>query len=60
VIAALNTEINKLLTSEDMKRFLQGEGAEAKAMTPDQLGNLIRSETERWIKVARQSGISID
>jgi tripartite-type tricarboxylate transporter receptor subunit TctC len=60
VIAALNTEINKLLASEDMKRFLQGEGAEAKAMTPDQFGNLIRSETERWIKVARQSGISID
>jgi tripartite-type tricarboxylate transporter receptor subunit TctC len=60
VIAALNTEINKLLTSEDMKRFLQGEGAEAKAMTPDQFGDVIRSETERWIKVARQSGISID
>ena len=31
VIAALNTEINKLLTSEDMKRFLQGEGAEAES-----------------------------
>jgi tripartite-type tricarboxylate transporter receptor subunit TctC len=60
VIAALNTEINKLLASEDMKRFLQGEGAEAKAMAPDQFGDLIRSETERWIKVARQSGISID
>ena len=60
VIAALNTEINKLLTSEDMKRFLQGEGAEAKAMAPVQFGDLIRSETERWIKVARQSGISID
>jgi tripartite-type tricarboxylate transporter receptor subunit TctC len=60
VIAALNTEINKLLTSEDMKRFLQGEGAEAKAMAPDQFGKLIRSETERWTGVARQSGISID
>jgi tripartite-type tricarboxylate transporter receptor subunit TctC len=60
VIAALNTEINKLLSSEDMKRFLQGEGAEAKAMAPDQFGDLIRSETERWIKVARQSGISIE
>jgi tripartite-type tricarboxylate transporter receptor subunit TctC len=60
VIAALNTEINKLLTSEDMKRFLQGEGAEAKAMAPVQFGDLIGSETERWIKVARQSGISID
>jgi tripartite-type tricarboxylate transporter receptor subunit TctC len=60
VIAALNTEINKLLTSEDMKRFLQGEGAEAKAMAPDQFSDLIRSEAERWIKVARQSGISID
>jgi tripartite-type tricarboxylate transporter receptor subunit TctC len=60
VIAALNAEINKLLTSEDMKRFLQSEGAEAKAMAPEQFSDLIHSETERWIKVARQSGISID
>jgi hypothetical protein len=29
-------------------------------MAPNQFGDLIRGETERWIKVARQSGISID
>jgi hypothetical protein len=36
VIAALNSEINKLLTTEGMKCFSQGEGA-----APDQFGDLI-------------------
>jgi hypothetical protein len=29
-------------------------------MTPQQLGDLMRSETERWIKVAHEAKISID
>jgi hypothetical protein len=29
-------------------------------MTPQQFGDLMRSETERWIKVARKANISID
>src|SRR5262249_378047 len=46
VITALNTEINAMLSSETMKTFLQGEGAEAKAMTPQEFTDLMRNETE--------------
>ena len=60
VVNALNSEIGKMLTSPELSRVLSNEGAETEAMTPQQFGDLMRSETERWIKVARQANISID
>jgi len=36
------------------------EGAETQTMTPQRFGDMMRSETERWTKVAREANISID
>src|SRR5207244_1603325 len=58
VVNALNVEIGKMLTSPELGKFLSSEGAEAEAMTPQQFGNFMRSETERWINVAHEANIS--
>lgn len=60
IVNALNTEIGKQLASPELKTILSSEGAEAASMTPQQFGDLMRSETERWIKVAHEAKISID
>ena len=60
VVNALNTAIGKQLDSPELKTILSAEGAEAATMTPQQFGDLMRSETERWIKVAHEAKISID
>ena len=60
VVNALNSEIGKMLTSPELSKFLSNEGAEAETMTPQQFGDLMRLETERWIKVAHEANISID
>ncbi len=60
VVNALNSEIGKMLNSPELAEFLKNEGATATAMTPQQFGDLMRTETERWIKVAREANISID
>jgi tripartite-type tricarboxylate transporter receptor subunit TctC len=60
VVNALNSEIGKVLTSPELSTFLSSEGAEAETMTPQRFGDLMRLETERWIKVAREANISID
>jgi tripartite-type tricarboxylate transporter receptor subunit TctC len=60
VVNALNSEIGKMLTSPELSKFLSNEGAEAETMTPQQFGDLMRLETERWIKVAHEVNISID
>jgi tripartite-type tricarboxylate transporter receptor subunit TctC len=60
IVNALNAEIGKMLTSPELGTFLTNEGAEAEPMTPQQFGNMMRLETERWIKVAHEANISID
>ena len=60
VVNALNAEIGKMLASPELAAFLTNEGAEAEVMTPRQFGDMMRLETERWIKVAREANVSID
>ncbi len=60
IVNALNTAIGKQLDSPELKTILSAEGAEAATMTPRQFGELMRSETARWIKVAHEAKISID
>ena len=60
VVTKLNTEINKALGSDEMKRFLEGEGAEAKAMSPQDFRALIDAEMKRWDKVAKEANIRAD
>lgn len=60
VVNALNSEIGKMLSSPELSMILANEGAEAETMTPQAFGELMRLETERWIKVAHKANISID
>lgn len=60
IVNALNAEINRMLASPELATFFTNEGAEAEAMTPQQFGDMMRSETERWTRVAREANISID
>ena len=60
IVNALNAELGKILTSPELITFLTNEGAEAEPMTPQQFGDMMRMETERWIKVAHEANISID
>ena len=60
IVNALNAEIGKMLTSPELASFLTNEGAEAETMTPQQFGDMMRLETERWTKVAHEANISID
>ena len=60
VIARLNAEINKAIGSDEMKRFLEGEGAEGAAMSPQGFRDLIENEVKRWDKVAKEANIRAD
>ena len=60
IINALNKEIAKILASPELGIFFTNEGAESETMTPQQFGDMMRSETARWTKVAREANISID
>ena len=60
VVDALNAEVGRMLASPEVRNILANEGADAETMTPQQFAELMRAETQRWIRVARAANISVD
>lgn len=57
IVARLNAEALKALRSDQMKERLALDGAEPVGTTPAEFGALIRSELEKWTRVARAASI---
>ena len=57
IISRLNAEALKALRSDEMKERLALDGAEPVGTTPAEFGSLIRSELEKWTRVARAANI---
>ncbi len=60
VVTTLNTEINKLLATPDMKAAIQAQGAESQAMTPAQLSTLLKNDYAKWKGIVEASGAKIE
>jgi tripartite-type tricarboxylate transporter receptor subunit TctC len=56
----LNGEIRALMEAEDVKRKLAAVGAEVETNTPQEFGQLVRSEIARWAKVVKASGATVN
>ena len=52
----------KVMAQKDLRARLEADGFEpvATPMSPEQLAAYIRSETDRWSKVIRASGATVD
>lgn len=57
VIQRLNTEIGAILKSPDTEKRLRGEGAEPVIKSPDELGQYVLGEMDKWTKLAKLAGI---
>jgi tripartite-type tricarboxylate transporter receptor subunit TctC len=60
VIEKLNGALSKILSTQDMKDKFRLQGGDIVASTPEQFGELIRSESAKWGKVIREKNIRID
>ena len=60
IIVKLNGELNKALTSPDLKEKLAGAGIEPVTGTPEQFASFIKSETARYAKVIKDAGIKAE
>jgi tripartite-type tricarboxylate transporter receptor subunit TctC len=60
IVDKLNVEVNKALDAPDMKESLAKLGAEPAGTTPQQLGSFLASETEKWTRVVKASGATVD
>lgn len=60
VVATLNTEINKLLATADMKAAIHAQGAEPEAMSAAQFGTLLKTDYAKWKGIVEASGAKIE
>jgi len=59
VIARWNTEVARILQTEEMKKRLAGDGVEPAGGPPEQFINAIRRDVEKWKKVVKAANIRI-
>ncbi len=56
-LSTINAAVNKILARDDMKKFLENEGAAPWPLTPAQLDGLLVKEIDRYKKAAQIAGI---
>ena len=57
ILAKLNADINKALSSPDTQKRLVEQGVDAAPSTPEQFAAFIKSETDTWAKVVRDAKV---
>lgn len=57
VVMKLNQEITDVLNRPEVKQQLITQGAEAAPTTPEQLGDFVKSELQRWVPIIKAAGI---
>lgn len=60
VVARLNAVINAALKMPDVRAKLEGAGIEIQGGTPEQFGNVIKAEVEKWGRIVKAAGIKAD
>ncbi len=57
IVARLNTEVNRIIAGEAMRERFRDIGVEPVTMTPEQFGDLLARDTERWARATRNAGL---
>jgi tripartite-type tricarboxylate transporter receptor subunit TctC len=60
IVERLNREIVAVMGSEEMRRRMQADGAQARTSTPAEFAALIRDDTAKWAPVVKASGARVD
>ena len=59
IVTRWNQEIAKAMTTPEMKERMAGEGLEPAGGPPSQLGDMLKREIPKWIKVVKGANIRI-
>lgn len=60
VVSTANLELNKALTSPDLKKKLEDQGLEVTAGSSEHFAQLIRADIAKWGRVVKASGAKAD
>jgi tripartite-type tricarboxylate transporter receptor subunit TctC len=60
IVDRLQREIAAVMATDEMKKRMEADGAEARSTTPAEFAALIKSDTAKWAPVVKNSGASLD
>ena len=60
LIARLNAEVARILQLPDVRELLVSQGTTPLPASPQETGRWLEAEQQRWAKVVRESGFSLD
>ena len=60
VIRKVQRDMAEALQQDDVRAKLQGAGIEIQGGTPEQFGNVIKAEVEKWGRIVKDAGIQAD
>lgn len=60
IIERLNREVVAVMGTDEMRKRMQADGAEAKSTTSAEFAALIKQDTAKWAPVIKTSGASLD
>ncbi|WP_047786831.1 Bug family tripartite tricarboxylate transporter substrate binding protein [Variovorax paradoxus] len=60
VVERLQREMAAVMATDEMKKRMEADGAEARTTTPAEFAALIKSDTAKWAPVVKNSGASLD
>lgn len=60
VVDKVNAEVNKALSSEEVKKKLEEQGVDIAGSTPEMLAKLMRDDLAKWGRIVKESGAKVD
>jgi putative tricarboxylic transport membrane protein len=60
IVTQLNTELRKIIDSDDVKSKLRAAGFEAFSSSPDELDDFVKVQLAKWGKMIKDAGIEPD
>lgn len=60
IVAKLNQDVTQILNNPEMRETLSSQGLEPVTSTPEQFGELIRTDLARWAGVISKAGVTAE
>jgi tripartite-type tricarboxylate transporter receptor subunit TctC len=60
IVKRMNQELNAVLATPEFKELLAREGATPQPTSPEEFGELIRTEIARWTRLIKDAQIQIE
>jgi tripartite-type tricarboxylate transporter receptor subunit TctC len=60
IVLKINSEVTRVLSTPESKKLMSQAGVDVATSTPEELTRLLQSELDRWGKVVRETGATVN